>query len=89
MHLQYVCCTPALTHFHREFDLAEIEYFVHPAKKDKFPKFKNVADTAPYLYPRDAQFSGEPPAKMKLGEAVEKVCMVYSGWQLKACCSEV
>ena len=60
-------------HTHREFELAEIEYFVHPHKKEKFPKFKNVADTAPYLYPRDAQFSGEPPKRMRLGEAVEKV----------------
>ena len=32
-----------------------------------------MADTAPYLYPRDAQFSGEPPKRMRLGEAVEKV----------------
>ena len=65
--------THAHTHTHREFELAEIEYFVHPHKKEKFPKFKNVADTAPYLYPRDAQFSGEPPKRMRLGEAVEKV----------------
>ena len=57
----------------REFDLAEIEYFVHPDRKDNFDKFCNVADLTPFLYSQDIQLSGEPPLKITLREAVEKV----------------
>ena len=57
----------------REFDLAEIEYFINPEKKERFTKFHTVADVSPYLWNRDDQLSGVKPKKMTLREAVDKV----------------
>jgi glycyl-tRNA synthetase len=55
----------------REFDLAEMEYFVNPEKKkERFAKFQSVADVTPYLWDRDKQLTGAGPIKMSLGEAV-------------------
>ena len=60
--------------YHREFDLAEMEYFVNPEKKkERFAKFQSVADVTPYLWDRDKQLTGAGPIKMSLGEAVSSV----------------
>lgn len=57
----------------REFEMAEIEYFVNPEKKGTFPKFSAVADLPVTLYSGCNQMNGELPSQMTLKEAVEKV----------------
>ena len=55
----------------REFEMAEIEYFIDPLDK-KHPKFKHVAGLALPLFSRDLQADGKEPARITLGEAVAK-----------------
>lgn len=57
----------------REFSQAEIEYFVHPEKKD-CPKFhrSKVAELSLMLHPHQQQLAGEGTIKMTLGDAVKK-----------------
>jgi glycyl-tRNA synthetase len=59
----------------REFPMAEIEYFVHPEKKNGHVKFRSsgVAKLKlPLLSKEQQQGSGEPILTMTLGEAVEQ-----------------
>lgn len=53
----------------REFEMAEIEHFVNPDKKDH-PRFSSVADLEPLLFARAQQAAVEKPVAMKLGDAV-------------------
>jgi len=55
----------------REFLMAEIEYFVDPAKKE-MSKFSTLQDTVCTLYSRESQMSGEPSVQMSLKDAIEK-----------------
>ena len=57
----------------REFSQAEIEYFVHPDKKE-FPKFHRakVADLQLLLHPHEQQLAAQDPITMRLGDAVSK-----------------
>ena len=65
----------------REFEMAEIEYFVDPTKKD-CKKFSNVSELVCPLYFQKVQESGESPVEMKLSEAVEKgiIANTYMGY---------
>ena len=56
----------------REFEIAEIEHFVNPEKKEH-PKFPRVADLQVTLYPACNQMEGKPAETLTLGEAVAKV----------------
>lgn len=55
----------------REFEIAEIEHFVNPEKKEH-PKFPRVADLQVTLYPACNQMEGKPAETLTLGEAVAK-----------------
>ena len=57
----------------REFDMAEIEYFVNPTKKATFAKFQSVADISVCLYSACDQMEGRSPHSTTLGEAVKEV----------------
>ncbi|KAL8426045.1 hypothetical protein Efla_001963 [Eimeria flavescens] len=55
----------------REFQMAEIEHFCHPEKKNEFPKFAHVEHLVLPLFPREAQLgSGALLLDTSLGEAV-------------------
>lgn len=54
----------------REFDMAEIEYFVNPEKKQTFHKFSSVATMSLCLYSACDQLEGRSPHEMVLGDAV-------------------
>lgn len=54
----------------REFDMAEIEHFVDPDKKNKFPKFDQIASVPVTLYSSCDQMEGKPSQQMTIGEAV-------------------
>ena len=54
----------------REFQMAEIEYFIDPLDKNH-PKFNTVADIKVPLYTAKAQVSGERPHFMSIGDAVK------------------
>lgn len=55
----------------REFEMAEIEYFIDPNDK-KHPKFASVAGVVLPLFHRKAQTEGHPPEAMTIGDAVSK-----------------
>lgn len=55
----------------REFEMAEIEYFIDPLEK-KHPKFSFVSELVLPLLHRDLQTVGEPSVLMTIGEAVDK-----------------
>lgn len=57
----------------REFEMAEIEYFVHPEKKMTFPKFSSLASLPLTLYSACDQMEGKSPHQMTLGDAVASV----------------
>ena len=52
--------------------MAEIEHFHDPADKSH-PKFAGVKDTEMTFYSADNQMNGELPAKLTIGQAVDKV----------------
>lgn len=58
----------------REFEMAEIEHFVNPEKRNDFPKFSKVADLKLRLYSASDQLEGLPPQSCTLIEAIDKVC---------------
>ena len=53
--------------------MAEIEYFVHPDKKQSHRKFSSVADLVVTLYSSSIQMSGQPAVQMALGDAIKQV----------------
>lgn len=55
----------------REFEMAEIEYFIDPLDKTH-PKFKYVADLEIPLHSRETQSTNVDPVKISLKEAVER-----------------
>uniref|UniRef100_A0A0G4HU21 glycine--tRNA ligase n=1 Tax=Chromera velia CCMP2878 TaxID=1169474 RepID=A0A0G4HU21_9ALVE len=56
----------------REFQMAEIEHFVHPEEKDH-PKFEEIKHLCLPLFPRDRQLGdGKVVHDLSIGEAVEK-----------------
>ena len=57
----------------REFEMAEIEHFVNPEKRQTFTKFKNVSDLTVTFYSACNQMEGNPPQVLTLGDAVELV----------------
>ena len=67
----------------REFEMAEIEHFVNPDRRQTFDKFDKVADLQLSFYSACNQMEGKPPQLMSLGDAVKSVssCLVcfYSG----------
>ena len=57
----------------REFEMAEIEHFVNPEKRQKFAKFHNMADLTVTLYSACNQMDGKPPEEVTLRKAVDSV----------------
>ena len=57
----------------REFEMAEIEHFVHPDKCNQFSKFPSVADLQLTLYTASDQLEGNSPKVLRLGDAVKQV----------------
>jgi glycyl-tRNA synthetase len=57
----------------REFEMAEIEYFVNPEKKKVFHKFPSVSDLQLTLYSACDQMEGRSPRQVALSDAVESV----------------
>lgn len=55
----------------REFTMGEIEYFVDPEDKTH-AKFKSVEEMEVSLYSACNQMDGEPPRRIRLGEAVKE-----------------
>ena len=61
----------------REFEMAEIEHFVNPEKRQTFAKFDQVADLQISFYSACNQMEGKPPQLLRLGDAVKSVsCMM-------------
>ena len=58
----------------REFDMAEIEYFVNPTKKDTFSKFQSLSSLSVRIYSACDQMEGRSAHDMNLGDAVKEVC---------------
>lgn len=54
----------------REFEMAEIEHFVDPKKKNDFEKFHDVAELKVFLYSACDQMNGRPSQEVTLREAV-------------------
>lgn len=54
----------------REFEMAEIEHFVHPEKRNSFHKFRNVSDLRISFFSACNQMDGKPAETLPLGEAV-------------------
>ncbi len=55
----------------REFEMAEIEYFIDPQSKDH-PKFHTVQDLVVPIYDRKTQAESDNAIPMTLKEACEK-----------------
>lgn len=66
----------------REFEMAEIEYFVHPDKKSPFPKFSSIASLPLTLYSACDQMEGRSPRQMTLKEAVKLVSLNDDHYQI-------
>lgn len=64
----------------REFDMAEIEYFVNPEKKQTFAKFSSVASLPICLYSACDQMEGRSPQVTVLGDAVRDVRLWDGLW---------
>ncbi|MBW2976024.1 glycine--tRNA ligase [Candidatus Woesearchaeota archaeon] len=56
----------------REFDMMEIEYFVHPDKAEKCPYIKSVMEQELNFYTAEMQQNNKNPKKMKVKEALDK-----------------
>lgn len=56
--------------------MAEIEYFVHPNKKQNHKKFCSVADLVVTLYSSANQMSGQPAAQITLADAIKQVSLL-------------
>lgn len=54
----------------REFEMAEIEHFVDPNKKNDCKKFSTISDLKVLLYSACDQMDGRSPHEVPLGEAV-------------------
>ena len=57
--------------------MAEIEHFLNPDKRSKFPKFASVADLRLTLYTAHDQLEGNSPKLLRLGDAVKQVSEQY------------
>ena len=60
----------------REFEMAEIEHFVNPNKRQTFSKFSDVADLQLTFYSACNQMEGKPPQLISLGNAVRSVSSI-------------
>ena len=60
----------------REFEMAEIEHFVHPEKRDKFEKFSSVADLSISFFSACNQMEGKSAETLTLGDAIQSVSHV-------------
>ncbi len=54
----------------REFEMAEIEHFVNPDKKNDFPKFDKISSLVLNLYSACDQMDGKPVQPVTLEKAV-------------------
>ena len=61
----------------REFEMAEIEHFVNPDRKQTYHKFPSVADLQLTFYTACNQMEGKPPELLSLGQAVSSVGLIY------------
>ena len=57
----------------REFEMAEIEHFVHPEKRNSFSKFCNVSDLQVNFFSACNQMDGKSAERLTVGEAVRTV----------------
>lgn len=56
----------------REFEIAEIEYFIDPDKQNECPYFNEVKNLKVKMWSKVAQKNGEKPREMTFGEAFDK-----------------
>lgn len=63
----------------REFDMAEIEYFVDPSKIQTFEKFASLSSLPLTLYSACDQMEGKSPCQMTLEAAVKSVSVAVLG----------
>ncbi|MBI2499665.1 glycine--tRNA ligase [Candidatus Woesearchaeota archaeon] len=56
----------------REFEQMEIEYFVHPEKREECPYLKEVLNHELLIYSEEMQKNNFKPKKMKISEALKK-----------------
>ncbi|MEK6922226.1 MAG: glycine--tRNA ligase [Nanoarchaeota archaeon] len=54
----------------REFEQMELEYFVHPAKREECPYVKEILDYELLVYSREMQEKDSRPKKMKIKDAL-------------------
>ncbi|MFC2016600.1 glycine--tRNA ligase [Chloroflexota bacterium] len=64
----------------REFDMMEIEYFVHPEQAEKCPYIKEVMNYELNFYNAEMQQKNKKPQKMKVKDALKK--KLISEWQV-------
>lgn len=57
----------------REFEMAEIEYFIHPEKKTTCSKFSSLSSLPLTLYSACDQMEGRSSRQLTLGDAVKSV----------------
>ena len=57
----------------REFEMAEIEHFVNPDKRNDFPKFSTVAEVRANFLSACNQVDGKSSEEMTFGEALRLV----------------
>ena len=71
----------------REFEMAEIEYFVNPRKRAVFPKFLSLSSLPITLYSACDQMEGKPPSQTTLGDAVKSVgpSLLYAHCRVVKC----
>lgn len=53
----------------REFEIAEIEYFINPSEADSCPYFSNVEDILVKIWTKEMQKRGEGAKEVTIGEA--------------------
>ena len=56
----------------REFDMMEIEYFVHPDKSEECPYINDVMNSELNFYSAEMQQKNKKPQKMKVKDALKK-----------------
>lgn len=66
--------------------MAEIEYFVHPNKKQHHKKFSSVANLVVTLYSSANQMSGQPAMQITLSDAVQQVSCVAGLTEMNSIC---
>ena len=64
----------------REFEMMEIEYFIHPEKTEDCPYIKEVLDHKILVYSEENQKKKEKPVKISIKQALEQK-IIKNKWQ--------